>query len=152
MRVVEVYSHLNGLEFLKVHQPSVWAELKAVLKGVDAKACKTKASKEKTMPGKMLYSPIDLNKSIRSGLEARGWKESRVSYWVTHDHKLIRKLYIFRQVSRRQKLKRLAKQRSFHSIKRISLKIALRLKSSSASTHSSPTISLSNTSPFTLVT
>jgi hypothetical protein len=91
MRVVEVYSHLNGLEFLKVHQPSVWAELKAVLKGVDAKACKTKASKEKTMPGKMLYSPIDLNKSIRSGLEARGWKESRVSYWVTHDHKLIRK-------------------------------------------------------------
>jgi hypothetical protein len=91
MRVVEVYSHLNGLEFLKVHQPGIWTELKEVIEGVDGAACRTKTSKEKTMPGKMLYSPIDINKSIRNGLEAKGWNESRVSYWVTHDHKLIRK-------------------------------------------------------------
>lgn len=91
MRIVEVYSHLNGLEFLKVHQPGIWSEIKSVVESVDGLACMTKTSKEKTMQGKMLYSPIEMNKRMRAGLEKHDWKESRVSYWVTHDHKLIRK-------------------------------------------------------------
>ena len=39
----------------------------------------------------MLYSPIDMNKSFKILLEGKGWAESRVSYWVTKDEKLIRK-------------------------------------------------------------
>lgn len=51
----------------------------------------TKISKEKTMKGKVLYSPIDLNKNFDKLLKAKGWQESRVSYWVTKSEKLIRK-------------------------------------------------------------
>lgn len=91
MKIVETYSHLNGLEFLLVHKPKLWAEIQNVIKSVNAEKCKTKVSKEKTMKGKILYSPIDMNKSFDSLLKATDWEESRVSYWVTKGEKLIRK-------------------------------------------------------------
>ena len=91
MKIVETYSHLNGLEYLLVHKSELWQEIKSVIKQVDGQACKTKVSKEKTMKGRLLYSPIEMNKSFKTLLESRKWEESRVSYWVTKDEKLIRK-------------------------------------------------------------
>lgn len=91
MKISEVYSHLNGLEFLLVHKPKLWAEIKQVIGAVDAKACKTKVSKEKGMKGKLLYSPVAMNAGFRDLLRAKNWEESRVSYWVTKSEKLIRK-------------------------------------------------------------
>ncbi|MCI0616208.1 restriction endonuclease [bacterium] len=91
MKIIETYSHLNGLEFLLVHKPSLWKEIKTVIKAVDAQSCKTKVSKEKGMQGKLLYSPIAMNSSFRRLLRNKGWEESRVSYWVTKSEKLIRK-------------------------------------------------------------
>ncbi|MCY3750528.1 MAG: BglII/BstYI family type II restriction endonuclease [Gammaproteobacteria bacterium] len=91
MRIVETYSHLNGLEYLLVHKPQLWQEIQDVIQEVDGDACKTKISKEKTMKGRLLFSPIDMNKSFKRLLEDKGWIESRVSYWVTKDEKLIRK-------------------------------------------------------------
>ncbi|MEY2480628.1 MAG: hypothetical protein QOI04_1555 [Verrucomicrobiota bacterium] len=90
MKIAEIYSHLNGLEFLQVHQPKLWKEVQAVVKAVNAEACKTKVSEEKGKAGKMLYAPIEMNKQFCSKLNARKWKESRVTYWVTKDIKLIR--------------------------------------------------------------
>lgn len=43
------------------------------------------------MKGKILYSPIEMNKSFSALLKAKDWQESRVSYWVTKSEKLIRK-------------------------------------------------------------
>ncbi|MFQ5713872.1 MAG: BglII/BstYI family type II restriction endonuclease [Candidatus Scalinduaceae bacterium] len=91
MKISETYSHLNGLEFLLVHKPSLWKEIKSVIANVDAKKCKTKVSKEKNMKGKVLYSPIDMNSSFNKLLKKKNWQESRVSYWVTKSEKLIRK-------------------------------------------------------------
>jgi hypothetical protein len=91
VKLVEIYSHLNGLEFLLVHKRKLWNEVKKVISGIDAEACKTKTSREKTMKGKLLYSPIDMNGAFKEKLEALNWNESRVSYWVTKDEKLIRK-------------------------------------------------------------
>lgn len=91
MKIIEIYSHLNGLEFLIVHKPKLWKGIKRVIRSVDAKACKTKVSKEKGIVGKLLYSPIDMNTHFKKLLSEVGWKESRVSYWVTKSEKLIRK-------------------------------------------------------------
>ena len=91
MRIVETYSHLNGLEYLLVHKPHLWQEIQDVIQGVDGNACKTKVSKEKTKKGQLLFSPVELNKSFKELLEKKEWTESRVSYWVTKDEKLIRK-------------------------------------------------------------
>ena len=95
MKIVETYSHLNGLEFLLVHKPDIWTEIQGVIRSVDAQKCRTKVSKEKTMKGKVLYSPIDMNKSFDKLLKAKDWEESRVSYWVTKSEKLIRKTLSF---------------------------------------------------------
>jgi hypothetical protein len=91
MKIVEKYSHLNGLEYLLVHKSFLWKEIEYVISKINAEKCKTKVSKEKTMKGKLLYSPIEMNATFSRLLRAKNWKESRVSYWVTKNEKLIRK-------------------------------------------------------------
>lgn len=90
MKIAQTYSHLNGLEYLLVHKKHLWEEVQQVIRSVDGNACKTKISKEKTMAGKVLFSPVDMNKCFSNHLCERGWSESRVSYWVTRNEKLIR--------------------------------------------------------------
>ena len=91
MKIIETYSHLNGLEFLLVHKLNMWEEIQEVINSINAEACKNKVSKEKGMKGKLLYSPIEMNARFKGLLSKNGWNESRVSYWVTKNEKLIRK-------------------------------------------------------------
>ncbi|MGP1432199.1 MAG: BglII/BstYI family type II restriction endonuclease [Treponema sp.] len=91
MKIAEKYSHLNGFEFLLVHKAELWKEIEQVIHAIDAAKYKTKISKEKTKEGKLLYSPIALNAVFKEKLYELEWDESRVSYWVTKDEKLIRK-------------------------------------------------------------
>jgi hypothetical protein len=91
MRIVEFYSHLNGYEHIMVHKPSLWTEIVSAIEGVDAAQYRTKVSQEKTMLGKVLYSPTELNIAIKTRLKELGWSEKRTSYWVTSDSRLIRK-------------------------------------------------------------
>jgi len=91
MKIVEKYSHLNGLEFLLVHKSELWKEIENVIKSIDAEKCKTKISNERGMKGTLLYSPIEMNNSFKEKLAKFNWNESRVSYWVTKDEKLIRR-------------------------------------------------------------
>lgn len=90
MKIVQTYSHLNGLEYLLVHKKKLWNEVCSVIEAVDGNACKTKISKEKGMRGNLLYSPIDMNKAFTNLLVKKCWSESRVSYWVTKNERLIR--------------------------------------------------------------
>ena len=94
MKITETYYHLNGLEFLLVHKPTLWQEIQSVIADVDANKCRTKVSKEKTMKGKLLFSPIDMNAAFKRLLQKGAWDESRVSYWVTRSEKLIRKTLV----------------------------------------------------------
>ena len=104
MKIAEIYSHLNGLEYLLVHKKKLWEELKAVVSSVDAEKCKTKKSKEKTKKGKILYSPIDMNKEFKKLLGQKKWTESRVSYWVTKNEKLIRKTLTMDQKDQKREI------------------------------------------------
>ena len=93
MRIKARYSHLNGEEYLLVHRPELWAEVQRVIAGVDAEECRTKISEERTQAGKLLYSPVDMNKAFKVGLKPLGWSERRSTFWVTADEKLTRKIY-----------------------------------------------------------
>lgn len=91
MKIAFRYSHLNGWEFLQVHQRALWDELVSVIEGIDAEACRTKESKERGMVGDLLYSPKGLNAAFKDALVPLGWTESRVDYWVAADEGLIRR-------------------------------------------------------------
>jgi len=74
-----------------VHKPAIWREIVGVIETLDAASCKTKRSKEKRKKGRMLYSPKAMNKCFKHALEKLDWKPSTTHYWVTADHRLIRK-------------------------------------------------------------
>ena len=64
MHKIFEYSHLGGSEILQVRYPQINAEIDAVIESIrDVK--RIKESKEKTMKGVMLYSPVDLNARVR---------------------------------------------------------------------------------------
>lgn len=61
MRIAKKHSHLNGEEWLLVHEKDTYQEILDVIESVDAEKCRTKISRERGRKGKTLYSPIDLN-------------------------------------------------------------------------------------------
>ena len=61
MKIEAQYSHLNGLEFLLVHKPQLWDEIRDTIASVNAGKCRTKVSKEKRTAGQTFYSPIEMN-------------------------------------------------------------------------------------------
>ena len=93
MQIKARYSHLNGEEYLLVHRKRLWEEVQAAITEVDALACRTKVSKEKTMRGRTLFSPADMNRAFTVALQRLGWSERRSTFWVTDDEKILRGVY-----------------------------------------------------------
>ncbi|MGH6780805.1 MAG: BglII/BstYI family type II restriction endonuclease [Candidatus Methylomirabilales bacterium] len=94
MRIVQQYSHLNGLEFLEARKPALWKEICRVIQKVDAKQCRTKVSKEARMLGKLLYSPSAMNTAMEEGFRKcrPSWKSVQTNYWVCADARTNRKI------------------------------------------------------------
>lgn len=80
MKKIYEYSHLGGSEILRVNYPQIEIEIDQVIKQVTANHIKE--SKEKTKMGKMLISPIDLNKQFKKKFEDLGFKEIRDTYTI----------------------------------------------------------------------
>jgi hypothetical protein len=76
------YSHLGGAEILQQRFQSYRDEIMSVIRAVDDPG-KTKVSKEKTMPGEMLYSPKELNRRYAYQFRLRQWKELRDRYDIS---------------------------------------------------------------------
>jgi Restriction endonuclease BglII len=91
LRIEKLYSHLNGHEWILVHQPQTWKEIENVIGKVDANKYKTKVSKERGMVGKRCFAPIELNKRFTVEFQKTKWTARRTDYWVTDDYALIRK-------------------------------------------------------------
>ncbi len=80
MKKVYEYSHLGGAEILKVHFPDIDQEIDDVIEEI--KVEKSKVSQEKTMKGRLLYSPIDLNTQFREKFTKRGYTELKDNYTI----------------------------------------------------------------------
>ncbi len=78
MIIAGMYSFKNGKEVIEVEFGSELQEIKQVIAAIDSQTHKTKVSKEKTMPGKMLYKPGSLNKAFKREFETRGWQKHKV--------------------------------------------------------------------------
>ncbi|HSK72232.1 MAG TPA: BglII/BstYI family type II restriction endonuclease [Pyrinomonadaceae bacterium] len=79
MRIVARYSFNDGETFIKENYPELLREVEEVVAGVEAHQHKTKTSKEKTMSGRMLYSPPALNKAFKEEFgKKKGWRPVKV--------------------------------------------------------------------------
>ncbi len=85
MRIVATYSHLNGEEYLLARCPKIYSEIKKVIASVNASRFQTKVSKEKTMPGRMLFDPAAINEEFKKFFRLSGWDESIYKYCITLD-------------------------------------------------------------------
>jgi len=78
MMVAGKYSFNNGLEVMQDSYPALLDEIKEIIRKVDAAKCKTKESKEKTMPGRLLYNPVALNGAFKDRFVQRGWESKKI--------------------------------------------------------------------------
>ena len=92
MKIAQKYSHLNGEEYLIVHHKNLYDEIIGIIEGIDASVLMSKESKEKTMVGKMLFSPIALNRVFIERFREREWHESRYKYYLTTDRKIMQEI------------------------------------------------------------
>lgn len=104
MRIEKIYSHLNGHEWILVHEKKIWREIEDNIAAIDATVLRTKESKEKTMKGKMVYAPKEINRAFSERFEQSGWAESRTNYWVTDDYFLIRQTLLLTAKEQKQKI------------------------------------------------
>ena len=102
MKITQKYSHLNGEEFLIVHHSAIYSEIREIINCIDAKRFRTKISKEKTRPGKILFSPIELNKALKTEFENKSWEEQRYSYYITLNRKLMEESLLMDAPSQRE--------------------------------------------------
>ncbi len=92
MEIIEKYSHLNGEEYLIVHHNNIYKEIINIINTIDADKFRTKVSKEKTMKGRLLYNPGELNREFKHLFKQRNWKDVRYSYYVTTDYSIMQEL------------------------------------------------------------
>ena len=78
MNIIAEFSFKRGREFIQRYHQLEFKEVEDVISSVDATSLKTKISKEKTMPGMKLYSPIALNKAFDAQFQKGQWTKYRI--------------------------------------------------------------------------
>jgi len=78
MRIAGVYSFNKGKEEVTSRYSNLLTEINAAIKAVDAAPHKVKISKEKTMPGQLLYSPSSINTAFKKEFKKFEWNPVRV--------------------------------------------------------------------------
>ena len=96
MKVVYEYSHLGGSEILKVHYPNIDKEIYKVISGI--KADRSKISREKTMKGRILFSPKKMNKQFKKLFKETGYNELKDKYNITIPNSTIEIKGAFKQI------------------------------------------------------
>ena len=79
MVIAGEYSFKGGSERIKDKYPHLLEEIYEVIDAIDAQEHKTKKSQEKTMPGKMLFSPPSLNKNMKMEFDSKSWVSCKIT-------------------------------------------------------------------------
>lgn len=79
------FSFAGGEKIINAHYKKLLREVERAIENVDANACKTKRSLEKTMMGKQLFSPRTLNKLFKAEFLPHGWKNHKVLCEYSHE-------------------------------------------------------------------
>lgn len=78
MIVAGRFSFNGGEEAIMEKYPHLLSEIETAINSIDAESHRTKKSSEKTMRGRMLFSPPSLNEAFKSSLFPMGWRNRKV--------------------------------------------------------------------------
>ena len=84
MKIVAMYDFNGGKAAVQNNYGAELNEIEAAIGAIDSTLYKTKKSKEKTMMGKMLFSPAEINKAFKRELSRTGWINYKVNCDYTH--------------------------------------------------------------------
>ncbi len=76
MRVAKKYSHLNGEEWLLVHQEACYQDVLDVIDTINAEAC--------------CSSPVALSEAFEAQFKKRGWQSERYARCLAQNHEQMR--------------------------------------------------------------
>lgn len=88
MRVVAEYSFNKGASVVKDKYAQLYSELLSAIERIDSSRYRTKISEEKTMAGKALFSPLELNKAFKELLHPMGWMSHKEYCTYSHNYYL----------------------------------------------------------------
>lgn len=78
MRIVAKYNFNGGEYAVKQKYGSEFAQIEEVISLIDSTLYKSKESAEKTMMGKMLFSPIEINRTFKHRFKDIGWSNHKI--------------------------------------------------------------------------
>ena len=84
MKIVAKFNFNGGKETVESRYAAEYGEIEAAIKAVDSRLYKIKESKEKTMMGRLLFSPSGLNVAFKRELGQYGWRHSSIDCEYTH--------------------------------------------------------------------
>ena len=84
MRIVAKYDFNGGKAAVQNKYTAEFAQIEAAINAIDSTLYKTKESTEKTMMGRMLFSPVEINKAFKRELAKTGWSNHKVNCDYVH--------------------------------------------------------------------
>lgn len=84
MKIVAKYDFNGGKEAVEAKYGIEFKQIEAVINSIDSTLYKTKESTEKTMMGKMLFAPMEINKAFKNEFSKIGWKNHKVTCDYIH--------------------------------------------------------------------
>lgn len=84
MKIVARYDFNGGKAAVQTKYASEFAQIEAVINSIDSTLYKTKESSEVTMMGKMLFSPVEINKAFKREFAKTGWSNHKVNCDYVH--------------------------------------------------------------------
>lgn len=112
MRIANLYSHLNGYEFIQFHKPELWQEIQTTIESIDANQ-HTKISNARPTRGQTFYDQKAINREIKDKLVELGWNEKKIYYYVAGDIDLLRDISDIRD---RNEQKQIIEDRGFEPL------------------------------------
>lgn len=79
MKIVAQYDFNGGKSKVLTQYANELAQITQAIHNINAAQFKTKVSKEKTMIGKVLFSPVDINEEFKRQLHPHGWMNHKVN-------------------------------------------------------------------------
>lgn len=91
MKIANLYSHLNGYEYMLVHRKKQWDEIVNAIKNIEANNF-TKLSKAQPTSGRVNYDQKAINKEFEKQLFPLNWQSVTTYYYVTDNIQIAREI------------------------------------------------------------